>query len=381
MKPSDFPPEESVYRYWDQQREACPVTQDGRLGWVITRHKDLLDALLAPEKFSNVVSSRVSVPSGMDPPTHTPFRKIVEGYFSPKIISDFEPVCRDIAAEQIRHALTFGPSIEAMELLGLPYAATVQCRYLGWPREMERSLLDWAVRNAQAIHELDREALADNARQFEALILGELRKRAEANLPSEADLTARLLHEKTGDRTLTDEERVSILRNWTAGEIGTIAASIGILLYFLGAHPEIQDELRARPERIQYAVGEILRLYGPLLTNRRRTTCPVTVDGVEIPADAPITLHWAAANRDGRVFKDPLTFRWDRDLNKSLLYGAGIHVCPGEPLASLELRLFVEEFLLATRHFQRDSSRPVHAADFPMGGFTNVWITCKPAKA
>jgi len=48
---------------------------------------------------------------------------------------------------------------------------------------------------------------------------------------------------------------------------------------------------------------------------------------------------WASANRDEAEFGDPDEFRLDRDATKNLLYGAGIHVCPGAPLARLNYAL------------------------------------------
>jgi cytochrome P450 len=83
---------------------------------------------------------------------------------------------------------------------------------------------------------------------------------------------------------------------------------------------------------------------------------------------------WASANRDERVFGDPDEFRLDRDPSSSLLYGAGIHVCPGAPLARLELRSFVAAFLEHTERLRpvRDPA-PVRAA-YPVGGYQSAWV-------
>ena len=58
-----------------------------------------------------------------------------------------------------------------------------------------------------------------------------------------------------------------------------------------------------------------------------------------------LSINWIAANRDPRAFDAPDDFRIDRDPALNLLYGAGIHVCPGAPLARLELRVLMEELL------------------------------------
>lgn len=89
-------------------------------------------------------------------------------------------------------------------------------------------------------------------------------------------MTDRLRRSKVQDRLLSDEEIVSILRNWTAGEVGTIAASVGILLHFLAENDEILQQVRAAPEKLPEAIDEILRLHGPLVANRRVARCPVS---------------------------------------------------------------------------------------------------------
>ncbi|KDN25027.1 cytochrome P450 [Moraxella bovoculi 237] len=58
--------------------------------------------------------------------------------------------------------------------------------------------------------------------------------------------------------------------------------------------------LKANPQDIDNAVLEILRLHDLLITNRRRTTCPVTLHGIYIPKDAKITINWQSANRNPR---------------------------------------------------------------------------------
>lgn len=84
-----------------------------------------------------------------------------------------------------------------------------------------------------------------------------------------------------------------------------------------------------------------------------------------------MTLLWAPANRDETVFGDPDEFRLDRDPACNLLYGAGIHVCPGAPLARLELRVFLEELLHGTRHVELAAARPVRAT-YPGSGFERL---------
>src|SRR5690606_14042590 len=122
-----------------------------------------------------------------------------------------------------------------------------------------------------------------------------------------------------------DEELVSLIRNWTVGELGSIAASVGIVAHHLAEDRALQDQLRADPTQLVPAIDEILRLDGPLVANRRRTTRDVELGGRRIPAGERMTILWTSANRDETVFGDEV-FDPDGHAGENLLYGAGIHV-------------------------------------------------------
>ena len=171
---------------------------------------------------------------------------------------------------------------------------------------------------------------------------------------------------------MRDEEIVSILRNWTVGEVGTISASVGILVHYISEHADLQQRLSAQPSLLPAAIEEILRIHGPLVANRRITTRPVEIGGRKIGAGERISLIWISANRDGRVFEDPEAFRLDRDPAANLLYGAGIHVCPGAPLARMEMRVAIEELLAHTTRIEPIPDRPPTSAVYPASGFATL---------
>lgn len=175
-----------------------------------------------------------------------------------------------------------------------------------------------------------------------------------------------------GARHLKDDEIVSILRNWTVGEVGTISASVGILVHYISERVDVQQQLRAQPSLLSDAIEEILRIYGPLIANRRITTRPVEIGGRKIGAGERISLIWVSANRDDRVFDDPETFRPNRDQAGNLLYGAGIHVCPGAPLARMEMRLVMEELLARTTRISLIPEKPPTNAIYPASGFASL---------
>lgn len=355
---------------YDDMRHGCPVAHSPYGNWSVFRHADVVRILDDPATFSNVVSTHLSVPNGMDPPEHTPFRKINDRYFTPAEMAAFEPVCREIARDLVA-ALPRG-EVELMADLAADFANHVQCRFMGWPETLREPLREWSVKNQEATLALDRAAMAAVAVEFDGYISEQLDLRRSAGPAAPADTTTRLLAETVDGRPLADQEIVSLVRNWTVGELGTIAASVGIIVHYLATHPAVQRRLREDTACLEAATDEILRMHAPLVANRRRTTAPVTIAGREIPAGERLMVLWASANRDEDVFGDPDEFRLDRDPADNLLYGRGIHACPGAPLARLELRVLLEELLAGTTDLAPvPGKEPVRAA-YPGSGFS--WL-------
>ena len=349
-------------------RRRCPVAYSEFMGWSLFRHEDVTRALHDHDTFSNAVSQHLSVPNGMDPPEHSAYRRLIEPYFSPERMAAFEPVCRDIAVELMRDLSSRG-EVEFMADAARSFAEQVQCAFLGWPPELQESLARWTRKNRDATLAQDRKAMSEIALEFEEMIDNLLEARLQAGADPETDLTASLMHERVNGRPLSNEEVASILRNWTVGEIGTISAAAGILVQYLAGHPELQGHLRSRPDLLPPAIEEILRIHGPLVANRRITTRAVEIGGRTIEAGERISLNWLAANRDERAFDDPDAFRTDRDPGRNLLYGAGIHFCPGAPLARLELRVLMEEVLARTGDIATVPEKPATLAAYPASGF------------
>lgn len=355
---------------YDAARARCPVAHSDYLGWSVFGHADTVRIIEDHATFSNTASGHLNVPNGMDPPEHTRYREIIDRYFTAELVDAFEPECRRIARDLVA-ALPRGGRAKVMSELAEVFALQVQSAYLGWPADVHEPLRAWTAKNRAATLARDRAAMAAVAVEFDTHITALLEaRRDDADAPD--DLTTRLLSERVEGRPLSDEEIVSILRNWTVGELGTIAASVGIIAHYLATNPGVQQMLRDDPTLIGPAVDEILRIHPPLIANRRVTTRPVEVGGRELPAGERVTVMWASANRDEKVFGAPDEFRLDRDPEDNLLYGKGVHVCPGAPLARLELRVMTEELIAGTTALEpADDERAVRAV-YPGSGFTQL---------
>ncbi len=368
--PRDEPTLKDQIAAYDAMRRKGPVAHSEYLHWSVFSHAETMRVLNDHETFSNRVSQRVSVPNGMDPPEHTPFRRLIEPYFGPSAMARFEPACRSIA-RNLAAGLPQGQA-DLMVQWAQPYALEVQCTFMGWPAALRQPLRAWIHKNHAATLAADREAMDQVAQEFDGYMLSLINERRLAGANAPDDATTRLARERVDGRLLSDEALISILRNWTVGELGTIASSLGILAHYLAEHPAVQAQLREQTQLLPAAIDEILRIHAPLIANRRITTRSVKLGGRHLAAGERLSILWASANRDEAVFGDPDAFRLDRDPSLNLLYGAGVHVCPGAPLARLELRLAIEALFACTRWLEPVPGIPPARASYPGGGFTSL---------
>ncbi|NLA51983.1 MAG: cytochrome P450 [Alcaligenaceae bacterium] len=358
---------------YDKLRQSCPVKHDEHLHWTLFKHADVLSTIKDHETFSSQVSKHVSVPNGMDPPEHTVYRKLIDPYFNAQRMADFEAACQQIA-DALVEAAPKNTEFDLIENFARIYAVQVQCAFLGWPESIQAPLTAWVRKNHQATLAQDRSAMADIALEFDGFIRDLLETRRAAGEQASDDLTTALMRETVDGQVLADEVIVSILRNWTVGELGSIAACVGIVVNYLAEHPELQQQLREETDStsLDVAIDEILRIHPPLISNRRVTTKEVTLGGVTIAEKERLTILWASANRDEEVFGDPDAYCPVRNAEHNLLYGAGIHYCPGAPLARLVLRQVTRALLRDVQDFVLSSDKtPVHAK-YPAGGFDSL---------
>lgn len=357
---------------YDEMRRRCPVAYSDFLQWSVFRHDDVVRVVEDHETFSNAISKHLSVPHGMDPPEHAEYRRVIEPFFTHDRMHMFEPVCRRIAVSLLEPLASRG-TIDFIETFALPFALQAQSASLGWPDELNEPIRAWTKKNQEATLAGDRAAQTDIAREFTSYIDALLQARRRG--APQDDVTASLMQARVNGRPLTDDEIASVLRNWTVGEVTSLSSAIGILAQYLAVNRALQDRLRVEPSSIPLAIDEILRVCGPLVANQRVATRDVEIRGRHIKAGERVSLMWLSANRDERVFDNPEEVRLDRDPELNLVYGKGIHVCPGAPLARLEMRVALEELLARTHLIELPPSKRCRNAVYPANGFASLDLT------
>lgn len=370
--PDDISPAGRDLRaYTDELRPKHALVRNVAGEWVLLRHAEVLAAALDKERFSSKVSRYLQIPNGLDGEEHTRYREILERYLSREALLPYVPVFERVAARLLgdlpKHTV-----LEAVGDIGAVFAVRAQCAWLGWPAELEPRLLAWVRENLAATRAGDPARTAEVADQFDEIVRALILPRRSAGVQPPDDVTTRLCHERVDGRPLTEQELVSILRNWTGGDLGSIALCAGVLLAFLAQSPDLARRLRRAPDaEVETVIDEILRLDDPFVSNRRITTCPVRIGGREIPAGATVKLHWTSANRDENVFGlnhfDP-----EGNAAANLVYGSGKHACPGRLLATWELRILLQALLRSVRTLALADNQQPEREVAPVGGYRRV---------
>jgi cytochrome P450 len=143
-------------------------------------------------------------------------------------------------------------------------------------------------------------------------------------------------------------------------------------MHFLATHPEIQDALRTDPRDLAPAIDEMLRIDDPFLVNRRVVTAATQMAGFELEPGTRIYLNWTSANRDEAVFGDPDAFRPREHASRNLVYGIGPHVCPGRPLATIELVVATATLLDLTSSIELATDEIAERETYPVGGWRRL---------
>ena len=135
--------------------------------------------------------------------------------------------------------------------------------------------------------------------------------------------------------------------------------------HYLATHPEERDRLIAEPEILPRAVEEFIRFAGSIHGIPRTVKRDVELNGQSFCPGESVIVNYASANRDATEFPDPDRCILDRQANRHLGFGAGVHRCLGSNLARLEFHIGLEQVLArmpdyalapdATAHFHGNS--------------------------
>jgi cytochrome P450 len=376
-----------------QLREAEPVARTEAHGGylVVTRYDDVKRVLLDPATFASgrevcvaghaePVAGGVTIPRNpfrmgmmeMDAPDNTPFRKLLVPWFSGRAVAAAEEHMRDIVNWCIDRVVAAG-RMDVVDDLANPVPALITLDLLGLP------LTNWR-RYGVVLHEAAYRTKG-SAKEIAWLQadLGAMLDQRRAHPPEIRTPVDALLAEGVDGRRLAPEIVVEMVFMLLTGGIDTSTGLIAHGLRYLSAHPDLRDRLRDDPALIPAAVDELLRHFTPGTTVARTAAADTDIGGVAVLAGERVFLGLGSANADPRQFADAERVDVDREQNRHLAFGAGVHRCLGAFLAKAEMAIVLSEVLRRLPDLRIDESGVVPYPTIPnISGFQAMPATFTP---
>ena len=317
--------------------------------FVIASHDALFDAFKDVERFPPHLMYQASFEGAIgnsfismaDPSQHRLYRKLATPAFRSRAVANYEQSgLRDLALELVGR-IGREAEFDLMSDFVARFPYLVITRLLGLPRDREDEFHDWAL----GLLRFRDDPEAGNRASKELTRFLEPVVEARRNEPKD-DVISELIAAQVDGRALNDDEIYSHIRLLfpTGGE--TTHGSLGNLFYALLTQPDLLEQLRRDPSRIDSAVDESLRWESPIAV-LPRMSCSADMEfyGVRIPAESWVLFAMAGANRDPAVFENPDAFTIGRNTQEALTFGRGVKACPGMHLARRNMIVATEVLL------------------------------------
>ncbi len=168
-----------------------------------------------------------------------------------------------------------------------------------------------------------------------------------------ADLVTVLADAEVDGVPLTARERGTFLLLLLIAGNETARHSLSQALIAFAQHPEQFARLRAEPDLLETAVEEVLRWACPQIHFRRTVTVDTEIGGTAVAAGDKVVTWYVAANFDPAQFSDPYSFDLGRTPNRHVTFGGGgPHLCLGQWMARLEVRVFLQTLARRVDHVE-----------------------------
>jgi cytochrome P450 len=164
------------------------------------------------------------------------------------------------------------------------------------------------------------------------------------------DVISRVVHGRVGERPLTEEEVLGLVRLILFGGLDTLTALMGFIWRFLATHPEEVRTLVARKELRRNAIEELIRRHG-IVNTARYVTEDCEFSGAPLRTGDMIQIPNALFGLDERITPDPLAVNFHRRHVQHVAFGNGPHICPGQYLARREIAASLDAWLARIPEF------------------------------
>jgi cytochrome P450 len=337
--------------------------------WSVTRYHDIVRVLRDPETFTSERFTNLEEVDAeqeearrslleTDGSRHRALRRLLQGQFTPVAVAHYETFLRGLTATTLDNAFA-KEEFDFVHEVASDFPINVLAKLLDVPVEDNKKLIDWGNRMIGFDDPEHADVLISNP-ESEKYRLVPFRSPAALELFAYGDALAKERRGKNGT------DLVSVLVNGdmsdglalserdfhtnflllvVAGN-ETTRHTISHTMINLIKHPEQLRMLQENPELIPWAVEEFLRFASPVYHFRRTVTKDVELHGQTIKSGEKIVTWFASGNRDSQIFENADKFDVTRNPNEHMTFGrGGPHMCLGNALARIELRVMFEDLI------------------------------------
>lgn len=300
------------------------------------------------------------LPTRLDPPVHTPFRQVLLNAIGLPVLRGVEPLVRETARNIIAGIAPRG-----------------KCDFIAdfcqvFPVHVFMTLCDLPLEDA----ETNKVWIDQLVRNDGTMSMDEVMRRCfeyvdpliDARLAAPGDdIISRTIASDVDGRPLTREEMRSLIGLLIAGGLDTVVNLMGFFMEFLASNPDYRQALIEDPKRIRKAIEELSRRYS-IVVDGRCLAVDTDYDGVLLKEGDMICLPTMLGGLDETINQCPMDVDLERKGLSHMLYGDGPHICAGQHLARMELKVLIEEWLEAIPDFEIEPGATIrHRAGFICG--------------
>jgi cytochrome P450 len=375
---------EDPYPVYRALREHDPVHPMPDGSYFLSRYADCAAVYRDPETWSSDKRIDFRAPFGdsplyehhttslvfNDPPYHTRVRRLLAPAFAPRALKALQPRIEALVDRLLDRAAAQG-RIDLIDDFAAAIPVQLIGDMLGVPQAERGPLRRWSLAILGALEPVlspEQRARGNAAvEEFKSYLRDLVARRRREGSRDEGEILSKLIAASELAPGAPEDERLSeleLLHNCifllNAGH-ETTTNLIGNAIDLLIRHRAALAELRARPELIESAVEEFLRMESSNQLGNRRAARDTALDGVAIAAGSYVHIGIGAANRDPAEFPDPDRLDLRRHPNRHLAFATGIHICAGNSLARMEGRVAIGKLVARFARIERDG-------DFRRGG-------------
>jgi len=335
----------------------------------VTRYHDIVKVLrdsdtFTSERFTNLEEVDAEQEEARrslletDGTRHRALRRLLQGQFTPQAVAKYETFLRGLTATTLDNAFAKS-EFDFVEEVAADFPIQVLAKLLDVPESDTGQLIDWGNRMI-GFDDPEHADVLINDPESEKYRLVPFRSPAALEVFAYGDELARQRKGKDGtdlvsvlvNSPMSDGIELSerdfhtnFLLLVVAGN-ETTRHTITHTMNNLINNPDQLALLQERPDLIPWAVEEFLRYASPVYHFRRTATKDVDFNGVLIKQGQKIVPWFASGNRDDSVFENPNKFDVTRNPNEHMAFGrGGPHMCLGNALARIELRVMFEDLV------------------------------------